>query len=116
MRKVVADGRAADVDAAEKTVPAQLHHVIVRLLGEEVAGQFRAIAAMRGAIINKLEHVHLFAGRDGLRVRLAAHRGEELAAGVSRKAEEQARRALALEGLAGSRAQRWKQRRAGGGE
>lgn len=56
--EIVADGRAADLDAAQERVTFEFHQVIRRhVFRKEVGRQFGAVAALVGAVIDKIEKV-----------------------------------------------------------
>ena len=77
--EVVADGRAADFNAAQERVPLELDEVIVaESLWEIVARQFRAGAAVVAAVVHEIIERDLF-GRVFVR--------EKLAEGIGREAE-----------------------------
>src|SRR5204863_3254629 len=61
-RKIISDGRAADVDAAQKGVALELDEVIVRERRREIiGGQIGAETALLGAIIDEIKEGDSFA-------------------------------------------------------
>ena len=75
-------------------MPSNLEELPIRhVLGEVVARQFRAIAAVFCAVIDEAEHIQVC-----IRLRLAAiYRLEGIAEGIRRQAELKARRPFPIE-------------------
>ena len=80
----------------------QRDHVGIGFLGEKIARELRAVAAVRGAIVDEFEQVGPAAGGH-FRVLFAAHRRKILTERIGGEAEQEPWLAGAVEGTAARR-------------
>src|SRR5205085_6980745 len=91
--EAVSDCRTANLDSAQEGVTLELEQKVVRQrCGKIITGEFRALATLLGAVIDKIEHGDAFGGVFVI---------ERIAEGVSRETQLQPWRAAALERLNG---------------
>jgi hypothetical protein len=91
IRKGIPDGRAADLDAAQKGVPFQPNEKLLRQwLGKVIARQFSALAALFRALIEELKEIDLSRGIDH-RVALVIGVFEIIAERISGQAQQKPR-------------------------